>query len=255
MTIFGLTVGRNEEHRYLRPMLTHMAGVVDEHFFYDDISDDNTPVIAALSGCEVQLRPKDIPSFVENEGAFRHNAWDCFQVDMDPEPGDWVLVIDCDEVLVSTRSVSNNIEEYGLGYCTRERLKYVIENLNIPVELAIPEVFGFAEDGRPLIRMDNMWGTISAPRLFPYRPGGSYYTGPGFGVPAVPSYVMTGARHSTTDLALMHYGYANKRDQELKYQRYIGQQGHSNAHVESIISPPTLVTWDRPYVKEMRGDS
>jgi len=46
MRIFGLTVGRNEAGRYLETMLWHMHGIVDNHFFFDDRSDDETVSIA-----------------------------------------------------------------------------------------------------------------------------------------------------------------------------------------------------------------
>ena len=256
LRIFGLTVGRNEADRYLIPMLRHMGEVLDRHFFYDDQSTDRTPyIVAEYSHAILERRPNGVPSFVENEGAFRGAAWEAFEWHMQPEPGDYVLVIDCDEVLVSTRLVDFNILKYGVAACTRQRLKYVIDQaINRPINLNIPEVFGFDAEGYPLIRTDRLWNTIHAPRLFPYRPSGHYFIGAkGFGVPAVPNYVMAGGWYSTDDLALMHYGYAREEDQKLKFERYSGQLGHSNAHVESIAAADkTLATWGLAHVKEMQ---
>jgi hypothetical protein len=239
--IFGLTVGRNEADRYLVPMLCHMHDILDAHFFFDDRSDDQTMEIAAGYDCTVMLRPNGVSSFVENEGAFRGEAWKTFEVMMRPAPGDWVFVIDCDEVLTSA----------VLGE-ERKCLEEIIAQNHPAITLAIPEVWGFDKDGCPLIRMDGQWGLIHAPRLFAYQEGGDYFQGD-FGVPAVPNYVMAAGKGQTRDLALLHYGYADPRDQIEKYKRYNGHYGHGNAHVQSIIAANMeLVRWDREYVMDMR---
>jgi hypothetical protein len=249
--VLGLTVGRNEERRYLKPMLEYMKTVLDRHFFYDDWSTDNTPVIAKAAGCRVFPRAETTPSFLENEGAFRAGAWEAFELCMNPQPNDWVLVIDCDEVLVTTihdAECSNNV----LGLRTKAWLLHNVVDDLVGIDLNIPEVFGYDPHGRPLERTDKLWGTIHAPRLFQYRPGGSYVLGD-FGVPAVPSYVMGGRWGNTDVLALMHYGYASRRDQENKYARYVGKVGHSNNHVDSIMDiEKKLVPWQGPYVEAMK---
>ena len=243
MRIIGLTVGRNEQHRYLEPMLEHMSGLLDHHFFYDDASTDDTFDIARKY-CSTWIRQPDVPSFVESEGAFRADAWRCMETYMGPQLGDWIIVIDCDEVLVCT-----------LPYEWRSCLHLLCESAPsnvVAIDLAIPEVFGIDIDGCPLIREDRLWGTIHAPRLCRYFPGAQYYGGPGFGVPAVPSYVMGGPWESTDQIQLMHYGYARREDQSLKYERYSSDNGHSNAHVQSIIAEDrSLVRWKTGYVKSM----
>jgi hypothetical protein len=243
--VFGLTVGRNEADRYLEPMLWHMHSIVDGHFFFDDMSTDSTPEIAA-EYCEVAVRTAMRPSFVENEGAFRGNAWSAFEEQMQPVVGDWVLVIDCDEVLVSNHHL--------VGYASPHRaelLAAIRTSSRVAIDLAIPEVWGYHEGGRPMTRIDGAWGTIHGPRLFAYMPGGDYFQGD-FGVPAVPNYVMRGPWDSTDAVSLMHYGYADPRDQLAKYRRYIGRSGHGTQHVQSIVGPVDLEVWHRPYVEEMR---
>jgi len=244
--LFGLTVGRNEADRYLAPMLWHYKDIFDEHFFYDDGSTDETPFIAHEFNCSGYHRPNDVPSFLKNEGQFREAAWQTFEQTVKPKPGDWVLVTDCDEVLVS---------EYGDDPHTvrviTERVIKAAGN-HIAVNLNIPEVFGFTENGTPLVRTDRLWGTIHAPRLFAYRPNARYHHGE-FGVPAVPSYVMSGPWYGTDHLALMHFGYADPNDQKIKYARYNGKTGHANQHVQSIVSPDkTLAKWTWPFPRTMR---
>lgn len=249
MTIFGLTVGRNEEDRYLAPMLMHMAGVVDKHFFFDDDSTDGTATVAADWCAGVAVRSgHNVPSFVENEGAFRDGAWKVFEDYMHPQLGDWVLVIDCDEVLVVTYEHNTHLD---LDHATRATLRLETAVAPTAIDLNIPEIWGFDQVGRPLQRVDKLWNTIHAPRLFRYQPEASYFHGD-FGVPAVPQYVQAGQWGNTDALALMHYGYADKRDQQAKYARYIGKLGHSNNHVDSIMDTEQhLVPWEGPYVKEM----
>lgn len=250
MRIFGLTVGRNEADRYLIPMLLHSLEVFDDVYFYDDQSTDETPDIVAELNCSGRVRADEIPSFVESEGAFRAAAWDAFEYDLQPRPGDWVQVIDCDECLTS---------EYGaVPQDVRATMEKVITaaGTNTGVVETIPEVWGFDEaDGCPLIRVDGLWNTIHAPRLFPYRPGGQYYQGAHYGVPAVPTYVQGGQWFGSDLIQLMHYGYADPADQQAKYERYAGLTGHSNQHVESIRGDQVLERWRGPYNPQMRSRS
>jgi hypothetical protein len=247
MRIFGLTVGRNEAARYLIPMLMHSLDIFDDVYFYDDQSTDETAVIVSELNCSGRIRADHIPSFVESEGDFRAAAWEAFEEDLSPRPGDWVQVIDCDESLVS---------EYGAQPSdVRATMEKVITAASghVGVMETIPEVWGFDEDGCPLIRVDGLWNTIHAPRLFPYRPNGQYYRGAHFGVPAVPNYVMGGPWFGTDLIQLMHYGYAELDDQVTKYGRYSGQTGHSNQHVESIAQPGVFDRWPGAYNPYMRA--
>lgn len=239
--IYGLTVGKNEEHRYLEPMLQAAAETFDELFFYDDQSTDNTTDIAAKYASFVFIRPHNVPSFVEHEGQFREGAWHAFELFTNVNEGDWVFVIDCDEVLVAG--------ETHLG--VHEALRHVANITQVgAVNIGIPEVFGF-EEQVPMVRVDGLWPTIFAPRLFRYKRGG-HFAAQHFGVPAQPTYVLAGARGGTDFVYLMHYGYADPRDRMPKYQRYRGQAGHSNAHVNSIMEPPELEPWTGSFDSRMR---
>jgi Glycosyl transferase family 2 len=246
MRIFGLTVGRNEASRYLVPMLAHHLDMLDDVFFYDDQSDDETPHIVTEMNCTTRTRPNEVPSFVDSEGAFRAAAWEALEEDLMPRPGDWVLVVDCDECLVS---------DYGAAPGdVRDTMEKVITaaGMHAGVMLTIPEVWGWDMDLAPVIRTDGFWDTIHAPRLFPYRPGAQFFQGTQYGVPSVPSYVMAGPWFGTDLLSLMHYGYADESDQIAKYARYSGRSGHSDQHVESIISPiKQYGRWQGPFNPEM----
>lgn len=229
-------------HRYLESMLVHAANTLDQLFFYDDQSTDGTFDLASVYA-ETVSRPHEAPSFAQDEGLFRGAAWRAFEETMVPEPGDWVLVIDCDEQLV------------GDGRPTKEALLDVICSADEgAVDLNVPEVFGFDQDGCPLVRVDGLWGTIHAPRLFTYRSGGNFSQGR-FGVPAVPGYVMATHWETTDLISLMHFGYAAEEDRVAKWQRYRGQPGHNLDHVNSITTTRQMVRWEFPPVEKMiRGN-
>jgi hypothetical protein len=243
MRLLSLTVGRNEAYRYLYPMLMHASEIFDDSFFYDDQSDDRTVEFAEMANCTVVVRPDNRPSFIENEGQFRDDAWVAFENAIQPDLGDWILVIDCDEFLLSWEGADPRTVRSSLQKVVR-----AAENASaIAVDLHFDEVFGVAEGDCPLIRKDREWGKIHAPRLFTYRPDGRYFHGK-FGVPAVPSYVQSGRWFSADTISIMHYGYAEVADQEAKYRRYDGQTGHGDDHVQSIMSPDkTLERWEGPY--------
>lgn len=236
-----MTVARNEVGRYLKPMLEHTLSFADDCFVFDDQSTDGSPDLAESLGAYVVRRADHIPSFEENEGAFRGAAWAAFELAFEPTVDDLVLVIDCDESLVS---------DVGTDY---QSMRIAISELpkSDAYMLNIPEVFGFADE-TPLVRIDRLWGTIHVPRLFKYRPGATFFHGD-FGVPAVPQYVMSSIWKAADGLSLLHYGYARPEDRLTKYSRYRGRLGHSVDHVNSIVAEDRqLVPWSGHFVDGMR---
>jgi hypothetical protein len=245
MRIFAFTVGRNEENRYLYSFLTNVAAWADVHFFFDDRSDDDTAAMAWEAGAVVSVRHERAVSFEQDEGLFRGTAWQIFEETCHPETGDWVFVIDCDEMLV------------GLTGSVRDALGLVLGATNQEaVDIKIPEVFGYDDDGTPLVRTDRLWGTVHGPRLFMYRPGGRFNSAK-VGAWGQPHYVMYTPRSYTDVLYLMHFGYAFEGDAVVKFNRYINQPGHAADHVISIMSfDKHLVRWDYalPGTMVYRGD-
>lgn len=239
--VFGLTVGRNEEHRYLREMLAH-CWLFDGHLFFDDGSVDLTPKIARAHGCTVVQRRSDEPSFLEHEGQFRQRAWDTLVETFGLQEGDWVLSIDCDEILVGDGDLRQ--VHHRLRQITRQAAGY--DGIVMP----IPEVFDVLPDGTPMVRTDGFWGTIAGPRLFRYRPGGKF-SPKAMGSGSEPSYVATGKLwRQEHGLYLLHYGYARAADREAKHARYSALvHGHADRHIQSIVARPTLRRWEGPQPK------
>lgn len=206
-------------------MLANLVGTVDGHFIYDDQSTDTSiKVMSVFSDVIAVRRPDGVPSFLENEGLFRAAAWRAFEEAMSPEPGDWVLVIDCDQFLVARSK-----------YLTPAVRNFLDECRYDAVNVHIHEAFGFGVDKVPYIRKDRSWGNVRGPRLFRYRPEALFQSGH-FGVPGVPTYALQAKRLDTEDVALVHLGYAALSDRHIKYNRYSGKGGHSEAHVESIFA-------------------
>jgi glycosyltransferase involved in cell wall biosynthesis len=244
MKLFSLTVVKNEADRYLDAMLQATCSVVDEMFVFDDQSSDDTVAIAmdyATYVCE-----RIGPSFLENEGRFRQSAWSNFEDCCAPVDGDWVLVIDADEILVAGGNVRDEVD----------RAIKIAESIGAKsVRLPVPEVFGLDVDGTPLVRTDGWWGTIAGTRLFRYQSGG-VYRDKAMGSGGEPVYVPESRiSEDSGTLSLMHFGYCDKADQVAKHERYTSllDHGHADSHVASIVQPPTLQRWTGPTPAMWRG--
>lgn len=247
MRLHALTVGRNEVDRYFPVMLARTAPIVDDWFFMDDQSTDDTPHLAA-GWCETMTRPDGVPSFLEHEGQFRQFAYDRFEERMNPEPGDWVLAIDCDELLVSAAGDEPADIRAGLDRAIR------LAGDNNAIVMPVPECFGFDDDGTPLCRTDGFWGGIRGTRLYRWQPGGRFSDKP-MGSGSEPSYAIQAPRsEDNAGVSIMHFGYADPADVQAKYQRYNAtQHGHNDKHIQSIITPPVLRRWPHPVRPLARG--
>jgi hypothetical protein len=236
--LLALTVGRNEADRYLSRMLEQTAAVVDAHFFLDDQSSDST-IDVASRWCRTVVRPRGVPSFLEHEGQFRQFAYDRFVEFLNPSVGDWVLAIDCDEMLVS----DVDPHEIRAGLDQAIALAGQMNAIVMPVL----ECFGFDNDGTPLCRTDGYWGGIKGTRLYRWQPGG-VFANKRMGSGSEPTYAVRPPQSTNNNgVSIMHFGYADPADVQAKYARYNGtEHGHNDRHIQSIIAKPTLERWHYP---------
>jgi glycosyltransferase involved in cell wall biosynthesis len=224
-------VARNEARRYLQAVLSALP--TSEIHLYDDGSIDDTVNLAIAAGAKVSHRPRNVPSFVQDEGAFRQAAWWAFVVRLQPQPGDWVLAVDCDEVLVAADgdvegSLRRAIERAEADSC-------------IGVELPIPEAWEIRGNGL-WVRTDGFWGQLSAPRLFGYKEGGTFARRR-MGCGSAPLYVTEGRlSREVFGISLVHLGYVDPEDRKEKHRRYrsMANSGHNSAHIKSILQPADL---------------
>jgi glycosyltransferase involved in cell wall biosynthesis len=113
--IIAQIVGRNEEDRFLKSVLSRLSTQVDEIVFTDDCSEDNTAKIAADYA---HVYKTSEPTFAVHEGRLRTTAWS--NLEKHANPGDWIIAIDCDEMLYSLSNIDCKCEI--LSHVERNRI-------------------------------------------------------------------------------------------------------------------------------------
>lgn len=216
-------VFRNEVSRYLESSLRWNSRFFDGCHFYDDRSDDDSARVASWFG-DVTERGDDVPSFVDNEGKFRHAAMQDFFEVVQPEENDWVFVMDADEYLYPYKPLRRTVES-------------IPGNIDL-FRFHVHEIWDLSEKGVSRARIDGFWGDISQVRAFRVNDETrNFCFKSGFGCGSVPFY---GKPFRTNSAEIFHFGYAELPDRQSKYARYSGARGHSNKHIESILAPPVL---------------
>lgn len=220
-------IGRNESKRYLPQVLERLNRFVDKIVFTDDCSDDNTADIAYDYGAAVFTHTG--PSLFErDEGMLRQIAWSSLEK-YAVEGRDWILAIDCDELL------------YGYEYIN----DYINQQMFDVIGITFYNMWNANQ-----YRVDKAWAPDVHPRLFRYINGGTFKR-QNLACGSVPTYVdrfMAIARYNPyTDLRMKHLGYMADASKYLKYKKYMridGGRYHSRFHLESILdSKPELVDW------------
>lgn len=227
MKLIANMVGFNEANRYLEEVLRHLKTVSDEIVFTDDCSTDNTMQIASRYAHTYQT-PDQL--FTKDEGKLRTIAWS--NLEKHAEVGDWVLAIDCDEKLWSSKPNMS------------------LSKLMNQDSFDVLNVMFFHMWNYKQFRVDKAWAPNNSSRLFRYQEGGVFRDRK-LACGSEPTYVqdMIGAGKYLVDsgLIMQHLGYVRDEDKKAKYERYMSLDGgdfHARAHIESIIDPnPTLVDW------------
>lgn len=231
MKIYATLCTYNEADRYLVGVLRHLEDLVDGVAIFDDQSDDNTVLMARTFG-PTRVRPPNCPPFLENEALFRQHAWWWLKEAFQPTVDDWILAIDADELVVCANA-------------RRELELFTMQNPGACGVFEVPEVWGFDDDGIPLVRVDGYWANITAARFCRWNYH-SFDISVTRGGGSLPEH----ARRPAVKLPvarLLHFGYAQPADQQARYQRYTAEAGvHSSRHIKSIAEPPTLTRWTGP---------
>lgn len=219
---------RNEANRYLPRVLAQARNYIDSAVIIDDASTDNT---AAL--CRESL--KDIPltlitlkeSIFHNEYLLRRTQWE-ETVKTDP---DWILALDADEIFEDDfkNKVRNLINQTDIdAYCFR--------------------LYDFWNE--EYYREDDWWNAHLRYHSFliRYVPGFPYRWNT---IPQhcgrVPFNVLD-LPYATSALRLKHYGWAQAKDRQEKYERYMKLDpgaGYGNIkQYQSILDAnPNLLKW------------
>lgn len=221
-------VGKNESSRFLEPVLKRLSTQVDKIIFTDDCSDDDTAEIAAKYA-EVFKTEKTL--FTENEGNLRSKAWK--NLENFAKEGDWVVAIDCDEMLFQDRDLE---------------LKYVLDQS--PYDVV--NVRFYHMWNKTQYRVDKLWAPNNSSRIFRYRDNGTFFDKK-LACGSEPTYVTQWVRQKNyflhSGLMMKHLGYERDEDKVSKYNRYISidkGEFHNLQHIESIMDTNfVLVNWNK----------
>lgn len=222
-------VGRNEEKRFLKEVLQRLSSQVDEIVFTDDCSDDNTMKIAS-DFCYTYQTPE--PTFQVHEGKLRTIAWE--NLSKHANPGDWIVAIDCDEMLFSKDDLSI----------------LNIRNILSRSEKDVVNVRFYHMWNYTQYRVDKLWAPNNSSRIFRYISGGAFMD-KALACGSEPTYVVDWIRAKNywvnSGLIMKHLGYIIDQDKQKKYERYSNLDGgkfHNINHINSILDEsPVLINW------------
>lgn len=246
MRIICHIVMKNEADRWLQSSLKWNLKFCDEIHIYDDQSDDDSVLIAKQYTDNVSVRPDDVPSFVEDESAFRQAAWNDMEKVCEPEKGDWILCLDADEFIVGN-SVEKNV---------RKELDTLIEfaenSKKMSVSIRRPEIWDLC--GSPKCRVDGFWDKDRPVRLVKWKSGGKFKNVK-LGCGSIPDYGFKGQVQNLQICYILHFGYAIEGTNKSKYDFYSSVQdnAHSREHLDSLLKTPKLKEYNGPMPTVWRG--
>jgi glycosyltransferase involved in cell wall biosynthesis len=227
--IVAQMVGRNESSRFLEDVLKRIKSQVDHIVFTDDCSTDNTAEIA--SGYASVYKNSE-PLFSVNEGLLRSTAWS--NLENHAKEGDWVIAIDCDEMLYNSNELDNM------------DIKSVLSKSPFDVV----NVRFYHMWNKTQYRVDKLWAPNNSSRIFRFKLNGKFLDRK-LACGSEPTYVIEDIRRRNywlnSGLIMQHLGYTFDDDKQNKYMRYMNLdkgEFHNIKHIESIIDPnPTLINW------------
>jgi glycosyltransferase involved in cell wall biosynthesis len=226
--IIAQMVGKNESNRFLEPVLQRLSTQVDKIIFTDDCSDDHTAEIASKYA---EVFKTDKTLFTENEGNLRSNAWR--NLEKFAKEGDWIVAIDCDEMLYQDRDLD---------------LKHVLDQS--PYDVVNVRFYHMWNETQ--YRVDKLWAPNNSSRIFRYRNNGTFFDKK-LACGSEPTYVVQWVRQKNyflhSGLMMQHLGYVRDEDKVSKYNRYISidkGEFHNLQHIESIMDTNfVLVNWNK----------
>ena len=227
--IIAQMVGRNESNRFLEDVLKRLSTQVDEIVFTDDCSDDNTMEIASKYAHTYKT---PMQMFNKHEGRLRKYAW--LNLENHAKEGDWVIAIDCDEMLYNI----NNLGDQDIRSVLQASDKDVVN------------VRFYHMWNQLQYRVDKLWAPNNSTRIFRYMNNGTFQD-KALACGSEPTYVLQWINQNNyfvhSGLIMQHLGYIHDSDKESKYERYSQLDGgkfHNLNHINSIIDPnPVLIDW------------
>lgn len=225
--IIAQMVGKNESSRFLEDVLNRLSKQVDKIVFTDDCSDDNT---AEIAGKYAEVFSTKETMFTKHEGHLRATAWS--NLEKIAKPNDWILAIDCDEMLYHEDGVQLSEVLRQSAYDVVNVRFYHMWNEN-------------------QYRVDKLWAPNNSSRIFRFQSGGTFFDRK-LACGSEPTYVVDLLRRRNywthSGFMMKHLGYIKDEDKVAKHQRYMSLdkgEFHNIAHIESIVDPnPILLNWN-----------
>ncbi|MFZ4104941.1 glycosyltransferase [Flavobacterium sp.] len=228
--IYAQMVGRNEEGRFLEEVLDRISQQVDGIIFTDDCSTDQTVKIAQKY-CHVYSTPEQL--FNKHEGQLRALAW--AHMSEHANTGDWILAIDCDEMLYNKNDLSNIDISSVLSKSPYDVVNVRFYHMWNPTQW----------------RSDKLWAPNNSSRIFRFKENGGF-ANRRLACGSEPTYVGEWIQQRNywleSGLIMKHLGYIKDEDKILKHERYSTidrGEFHALNHINSIIDPnPVLIDWE-----------
>lgn len=227
MKLVAMMITRNEADRFLRWTIPSLLTYVDEIRVIDDDSKDGTHTILQQYGCVVKRN--DRPLFYEHEGRARNALLD-WTLEGNPTH---VIAIDADELVAEGVAVRDAIE--------RNTSASGVWNLTM-------EEVWKADDNFLYERNDGQWGSRKVPILFAVpevRDRNWRIADRALACGREPMTVArAGIRRAPTVGSVFHLGWANQKERQQRYDRYVKHDNgafHASDHLLSIMFDDTRV--------------
>jgi glycosyltransferase involved in cell wall biosynthesis len=227
MSLIANMVVKNEVDRYLEEVLSDLLLYVDKIVITDDASTDNTVEVCKRYTPHVYSNAESL--FCVDEAALRQSSIN--NLGKHASPGDWILAIDADEIIWSTRAPIKELIR---------TTKYDVISLEF-INMWNPTHY----------RVDKMWKPTLCTKLFRYVKNGKIKDRK-LACGSEPTYVEDAVRKGRwlrdSGLKIQHLGYMFDEDKKIKYDRYMeidGGKFHSGNHLKSIMDKKVeLLPWD-----------
>ena len=224
MSLIAEMLVRNEADRYLKEVLTDLETYVDKIIILDNDSIDDTYKICQSFNKVIKLEKSDIDFKIDELGLRSH----LLNMSKDiAEDSNWIIAIDADEIFEDkfkqdVRDLMSKQENnwYSFEICMFWR-------------------------GRTHYRIDKLWRTLHAQRMFKYIKDSDYkLPNKKFGCGHLPISIRA-LKGEATKYRMKHLGYADPDDIRKKYDYYMNQDPegkfHVLNHIKSIIDEDIIL--------------
>lgn len=225
--LLAMLIVKNEAHRYLKTVLTHITEYVDGVVILDDASTDETPEICRSFSKVLHFQQSPESLFWKDEAALRSLLWE-IAVNFEPV---WILALDADEIFES--SIKNQLP----SLIRQDR--YVL--ICFPVYHFWGNLTHYRGDG--------YWNPhfSKAACLYRYQKNINYHWPERkLHCGRFPMEAYTQPATLST-VRLLHLGYVRKDEHLHKYNRYLTADPEGKfcplSHYQSIIEGPLLKQW------------